>query len=176
MRNAISLNNALVDASGVNDGTIRIQGNLVTLTAGSRIVVNTLGGQDGRGIFIQSSQLDLSDSFSVSTSTVSSGDAGNILIQTSNSVKLSDPSSFIGSTVSEGATGNGGDVVIEAEKVIAQDGGQIFTSTLGDGQGGNLTIKTVTPLEAGQLVVQNGGQITGLKRKTRINKGIMNAR
>jgi filamentous hemagglutinin family protein len=156
----VSLNNALVDASGVNAGTIRIQGNRVTLTDGSRIVVNTLGGQNGRGIFIQSSQLDLSNSSSVSTSTVSSGNAGNILIQTSDSVKLSDPSSFIGSTVTEAATGNGGDVVIEAEKVIAQDGGQIFTTTLGEGQGGNLTIKTATPLEAGQLVVQNGAQIS----------------
>ncbi|GAA6619853.1 filamentous hemagglutinin N-terminal domain-containing protein [Scytonema sp. NUACC26] len=141
MRADVSLNNkAVVNASGESGGSIQVDGKRVTLANGSLIFADTLGSQNGQGIFIRASQLDISGSSSVSASTTSSGNAGTIQIQASDSVEVTGKDSFIGSVVTQSATGRTGDVSIDTTRLIARNGAQVFMNTSGKGQAGNLTV------------------------------------
>jgi large exoprotein involved in heme utilization and adhesion len=132
----------------------------------SGLVTNSIGGT-GRGgnIEINTRSLRVEAGASISSSSGLSagetlipegGPGGNITVNAKDSVSVSgtsaDPiagftfsSSVIGaSTV---GSGKGGDVTLNARRLIVRDGGFIVASTRGAGQGGNLTVTASESVE-----------------------------
>jgi filamentous hemagglutinin family protein len=82
-RSDLSLTNgAKVDVSGEGGGFIQVQGSAVTVADASEILAETEGSQNGKGIFIQASQLVVRDGSQISASGLegSQGDSGGITV------------------------------------------------------------------------------------------------
>jgi filamentous hemagglutinin family protein len=106
---------------------------------------NKVGAGD---ITIETQRVNLKDGGNISTNTSSQANAGNILIQASESVEISGISPFsvilsgVFSATSRGATGNGGNVTIETPRLFLTQGGKIeTTSAKSSGHAGNITIR-----------------------------------
>jgi len=128
---------------------------------------------NAQNLTISTRQLTVRDGGEISSSTKGTGNAGNVLIQASESVELAGggllqstgesqpqnseaqtdnfrPSSIAARTNSQGAAGN---LTIETPQLTIQDGAEVSALTTGKGRGGNISIET------GRLIVQNGGQV-----------------
>ncbi|MBF2019987.1 MAG: filamentous hemagglutinin N-terminal domain-containing protein [Hydrococcus sp. C42_A2020_068] len=110
------------------------------LTAGT-------GGKGNAGdITLATRQLLLKDGASISTTTLGDGNAGNLIVNASESVQLSgtgitnfgQQSSFL--TAGTGGKGNAGDITLATRQLLLKDGASISTTTLGEGQGGDLNV------------------------------------
>lgn len=106
---------ALVNTSGEGAGDIQLFGRRVSLTAGSRLVTNTLGVNPG----------------------------GSLLIDASESVDLAgirangNPGGLFARTLGTGAAAN---VTINTGRLTVQEGARISTATFDQGRGGNLLV------------------------------------
>jgi filamentous hemagglutinin family protein len=155
---------ALADASGAPGGSIAVQGNRVSLTDGSLLLIQNQGGQAAGSLQVNATDsLELSGISSsgrfrggLNTETIDSGQGGNIAVSTCQLVLLSGAGI---STPSYGA-GRAGNIT-----VAAADSAQLvgytanFVSTinafaLSSGNGGNIT------LSIGRLTLLNGAIIT----------------
>jgi filamentous hemagglutinin family protein len=112
----IALAQALLDVRGEGGGDVQIQGRRVTLADVSIIEASTEGSQPG----------------------------GVVSIQASESVEVIGSSIF--ADVNPGAMGAGGNLIINTQNLLVQNGSQISTSIFGTGNGGNLTV-TATNIE-----------------------------
>ncbi|AFY78189.1 filamentous hemagglutinin family N-terminal domain protein [Pleurocapsa sp. PCC 7327] len=110
------------------------------LTAGTR------GKGNAGDITLATRQLLLKDGASISTTTLRDGNAGNLIVNASESVQLSgtgitnfgQQSSFL--TAGTGGKGNAGDITLATRQLLLKDGASISTTTLGEGQGGDLNV------------------------------------
>ncbi|MCW5318219.1 filamentous hemagglutinin N-terminal domain-containing protein [Nostoc sp. KVJ3] len=107
---------ALVNASGAPGGSIEIQGQRISVSDGSAILIQNQGEQVSGGI-----NVNASDSLEVNGTSLDGRIASTLLTETLNN-------------------GNGGDITISAKRVLVQDGGQILPRTFGLGTGGNFTV------------------------------------
>ncbi|WP_237396866.1 ShlB/FhaC/HecB family hemolysin secretion/activation protein [Okeania sp. KiyG1] len=107
-----------LDMSGEGAGNFQIQGRHLEIRDGSRILANTLGGEDG------------------DTSTIRASEFIEILGTTP------DGEIFSGITVevAGGGAGKGGSLIMETKNLRLRERGEISVSTLGEGTGGDLTI------------------------------------
>ncbi|MBD3560039.1 S-layer family protein, partial [Planktothrix sp. FACHB-1355] len=89
----------------------------------------------------------------VAAFTFGSRDAGNVTVRASDFVELigseTEDNSITGlsSQVKPGATGNGGNLLVETQRLIVREGAQVSTITLGDGRGGNIIIRADQSVE-----------------------------
>jgi filamentous hemagglutinin family protein len=107
---------AVVDASGEGGGDVHLQGAQLEMTQGSVIYADTLG----------------------------SGNGGEILVRTSETVAVRDSSE-----ISAGVFGSGtaGDLMIVTGQLLVRDGAQVLAGTLGTGQGGTLSVTASDSVE-----------------------------
>ena len=170
-RSNLSLTNgAKVDVSGEGGGFIQVQGSAVTVADASEILAETEGNQDGKGIFIQASQLVVRDGSQISASGLegSEGDSGGITVNALESVELIGTSSRNQGGGSGGGQGSGsgggqgggsgddekpsklasdaqgagqaGDLIVNTRRLIVRDGARISASTIDKTGGGNLVV------------------------------------
>ncbi|MBD2544544.1 two-partner secretion domain-containing protein [Planktothricoides raciborskii] len=109
---------ASLDASGSGGGRIQIQGRNLWLRDGSAILSFTEGNQPGQ----------------------------NLTVRTTESIQLngSNPlgfASLVGTGVDVNGSNNAGTVILESNNLTLSDGAAIITSTLGQGNGGDLSIR-----------------------------------
>ncbi len=135
-----------------NAGDLTIKANSVevigvsNLTGPSGFFSSSLDQGNGGNLIIESDRLLLTDGAQVASNTLGPGDAGSIRVR-ANLVEITGESSFAPSSLSNlvqetpTATGTGGNLTIEADRLIVTNGGQIASATLGFGNAGNLTIK-----------------------------------
>ncbi|MFB2923892.1 hypothetical protein, partial [Aerosakkonema funiforme] len=103
---------------------------------------------EGGNISIDTQQLRLSDGGAISSALGGSGKAGNIEIRATE-ISVSDPAidivsktiSGITVAVAEGATGQGGNITIDSSSLRVFNGGQITSSTQGNGDAGNINLR-----------------------------------
>ena len=132
---------------------------------GSRISTQTSGTGNAGELRIESDRLTVEGGAQVSTATTGEGDAGRLniissdfvkLIGTSTSAENPQPSGLFASAEGENSSGKPGDLSIETQQVIIQDGARALTSNLGTAsEGGILTVK------ASELVQLNGTSTNG---------------
>ncbi|MGK7898340.1 MAG: filamentous hemagglutinin N-terminal domain-containing protein [Xenococcus sp. (in: cyanobacteria)] len=99
---------------------------------------------DAGDLIINTNNLFVKDGGEMNVSTFGEGGAGNIFLQKAQLVSISDVaheglsnSRLI--AITEGAS-TGGSIKIDTKKLLLENGGQILTSTFGDGEGGNIEI------------------------------------
>lgn len=154
----ISLSDSAISASDRSAGGIQVQGRRVKLTDDSNIGVSTLGSEPGGTLVVNASELvELQGGSRLLTVTQSTGDAGNLRIETGRLI-IEDGSQISASTLSEG---RGGTLSVTASDSIyligtsaVGDPSALFAVTEGTGNAGDLRIET------GQLIVEKGGQIS----------------
>ncbi|MCF2152125.1 filamentous hemagglutinin N-terminal domain-containing protein [Desmonostoc muscorum LEGE 12446] len=94
-------------------------------------------------LFLDTQRLLIQDGARVSAVTLGKGKGGSLTVSASESIKLigigtnGSPSGLFSSTLGEGDAGN---LNVDTEQLIIQDGAQIFTGTRNKGNGGNLTV------------------------------------
>ncbi|MDJ0801080.1 MAG: filamentous hemagglutinin N-terminal domain-containing protein [Calothrix sp. MO_167.B12] len=113
------INAASVDASGISAGNIQLKGQNVFLKDGSALLTNTKGnGVDGV-LNVKATELFQVSGISANGKMVSG----------------------LFADVAPGAIGKGSDIVIDANRLLVNDGGRISSSTFGWGDTGTLTVK-----------------------------------
>lgn len=125
-----------------NAGSVFIQAdNLVTLTAGAKILSSNIESAGGAGdagdIQIRTGSLVI-DNASLLSSSFGLGNAGEIIIQATNDVSLQH--SILSSTA--GIDSQGGDINIQADTLSLTEGTMLFTNTNEGKQAGNVIINT----------------------------------
>ncbi len=149
----LDVNNGGLSTAALGQGNA---GNLSVIATDSMNVVNqgyvTTSSTEGiaGNLDIETGKLSIRDNSFVFTSTVGSGDSGNLTVRKANAIEVLNGSSLSSATI---GTGKGGDVRIETENLVV-DGSKLSADTFSSGNGGNLTIET------GNLSVRNGGEIS----------------
>ncbi|MEL6459147.1 MAG: S-layer family protein, partial [Cyanobacteria bacterium J06621_15] len=109
--------------------------------------VRTGGRGNGGNITLETGRLSLRDGAIVATDTKGPGDAGNILIRSTDFVEVIGSLNFdinktqIVTAVRKNGIGKGGDLVIETKDLTIRNGGAINVGTIGISNSGNLDIK-----------------------------------
>ncbi|MEW6492880.1 MAG: S-layer family protein [Cyanobacteriota bacterium] len=133
----------LIELIGAESNDIKLFTGLLTDTESS--------GAAG-DLMIQSRRLIVRNGAQVSAATFSSGDGGNLTVNASESVELYGvtPSDFLPSglftAVQPEALGDAGDLTVNTQRLIVQDGAQIFAGA-GAGNGGKLTVNAAESIE-----------------------------
>ncbi|MBD2559722.1 filamentous hemagglutinin N-terminal domain-containing protein [Nostoc linckia FACHB-391] len=148
------------DAGNVNinvTGAIDISGKKNGFTSGIRSFVDTGTVGNGGNIFIDSGSFSVRDGAELTASTSGRGDAGNVNLQVTGAVDIAgEKNGFmagIRSSVNTRAVGNGGNIFIDSGSFSVRDGAELTTSTFGQGNAGNVTVR------ASDFVSLTGGNI-----------------
>jgi filamentous hemagglutinin family protein len=158
-----------VTASGPGGGAIALRGGNVTLRDRSRLVSDTLGSMDGRGINIEAARFSLLDRAFVASGTSGSGAGGPIEIRTAENIELQGIGfenfrqrildsgaaqkppdlAFRESTIITGTLGAGtaGEIALDTKRLTIREGSAILNPTLGTGDGGSVTIRAKESVE-----------------------------
>lgn len=116
--------------------------------AGQNITGN--GGQ----LTITTPSLSLTNGGQLTAQTDGAGNAGQIKATVRDTVLLDGAGSGILSNTLAGSTGNGGNIVIDPERVVIRNGARIAVDSKGTGTAGEITLR------AGSLVLDNRGLIS----------------
>jgi len=132
----ITANQTLMDVSGQGGGGVFIRGGQFFMD-NATIQANTMADRHGKGIDVKLTEsLDIKGNIiAILSNTMGSGKAGTITI-TVPDLRIAE--SFIRS--SSLSSGDAGDIVIEAQKISLDKGGDINNDTFVNGQGGDITI------------------------------------
>jgi filamentous hemagglutinin family protein len=126
---------------------------------GGDITVDVAGESSAGDISIDAREVRVINGAQIRASTQNlggvegSGDAGNITIRASELVEVTgiiletDDPSKIETTVRQGTSGDGGDLLIETDRLIVSNGAQIQAGAFGAGQGGSLTVNATESVE-----------------------------
>ncbi|MDY6900359.1 MAG: S-layer family protein, partial [Cyanobacteriota bacterium] len=107
---------SLIDASGINTGSVIVHGKNVTFSDGSKIVIQNQGLETSGNIYINASDL-----LKISGRKLDENVASGLLIDT------------VGKA-------NNGDIILEGKNLIVENAGLISNYTYGSGSGGNINL------------------------------------
>jgi filamentous hemagglutinin family protein len=148
--------------------------------AGGLFTDVSIGGQGNAGnLTINTKRLSVSDGSKIQASTFGEGNAGDLTIRASDVDVFETPiynvySTGIFAEVSQAidpdspeiilakGKGNAGNLTIETERLKIRDGGQVSTSTYGEGNAGILTVKASDSIEVSGRI-QNANELTTSK-------------
>jgi filamentous hemagglutinin family protein len=142
---------------------------------GTYIAALSYGSGRAGDLTIQAQSLKLVNSAQIATSTFASGNAGNLIVRAANEVEVSGfkPSIFLGefyifssalfADADIGSTGNGGNVLIETNRLRVTDGGRISASvqSTSSGNAGSLTIRA-QDMQVDGVVIDQVGALSGV--------------
>ena len=151
---AQNLSFILSDISGVgNGGSITINASEQVSIDGGNLNVSIGEGAEGTGgdLEINTSNFSLKGGSFLSADTRGDGNAGNVIINATETLILEDARIF--NRVRRKAEGNAGNIVVNTSSLFLQDDSQILANTRGDGNAGNIVINTDI------LSLTNGAQI-----------------
>ncbi|WDD32955.1 filamentous hemagglutinin N-terminal domain-containing protein [Nostoc sp. UHCC 0926] len=134
-----------------NAGSVFVQAKDSVSLAGSgtAILSNVNRGAVGKGgeIDITAGSLFLTNGAALILSTSGQGNAGNIFVQTKDSVSLAGSGTDIFSTVNRGGVGKGGDIDISSRSFSVTGGAELAASTQGRGNAGNILVNATDFVE-----------------------------
>lgn len=135
-----------------------------------------VGTGKGGDIKITAGSLSISNGAAIDASTYQNADAGNVTIDASDTVSLSGQGSEISSIVADSGVGNGGSISIRSRQLTLSDTALLTTSTVGNGNAGNITINTTDAVgvssgaiirslangqgDAGNVTITAGGKVS----------------
>ncbi|MBR8841199.1 MAG: S-layer family protein, partial [Stigonema ocellatum SAG 48.90 = DSM 106950] len=126
--------------------TIKLDGIVGNAIAGIQSDLLTGAGKGG-DIFVTTGSLSVTNGAQLSANTDGRGNAGNITINARDTVTFdgvgnneSLPPSGASTVVVSNGIGNGGDIRVSARELLLKNGGQLGTSSFGQGKAGNIQI------------------------------------
>ncbi len=144
---------ATLTFSDGNAGNLAIKGENVELIGTSpngfpsSFFASADRGSTGNGgnLTIEADRLFIADGAQILSNTFGDGDAGNVTVKAENvelvGTSSEDFPSSLSASVEEEATGNGGNLIIETEKLQVRDGAQIAVATAGEGNAGAMQVR-----------------------------------
>ncbi|YAF99528.1 MAG: filamentous hemagglutinin N-terminal domain-containing protein (plasmid) [Nodularia sp. CChRGM 3473] len=164
-------------------GNLAVSANLVELNGASPdgfllsgLYTSALPGATGDSgdLTIKTGRLLVKDGAQISSGSLGAGSGGDLTVLSRNSVEVTGISSInntrfpsaIGTVAFLGGTSNGGNLTLETQKLIIQDGALISTATLGQGAGGTLSIKA-NSVELSNPSLPNFRGLSGLSSRSR---------
>jgi filamentous hemagglutinin family protein len=142
-----SILETIVGLEAIGDaGSLTIETAQLTLNDDAEITTSTLGQGNAGAITLETAELTLNDGSRISTSTLGQGNAGALSVRATESVTLSglDDNGFgssLQTLVSLEAIGDAGNLTIETANLTLNDGASIDSSTFGQGNAGDLTVR-----------------------------------
>ncbi|MEH2084421.1 MAG: filamentous hemagglutinin N-terminal domain-containing protein [Nostoc sp.] len=134
-----------------NAGSVFVQAKDSVSLAGSGtgILSNVSSEAVGKGgeIDITAGSLFLTNGAALISSTSGQGNAGNVFVQTKDSVSLAGSGTDIFSTVNRGGVGKGGDIDISSRSFSVTGGAELSASTQGQGNAGNILVNATDSVE-----------------------------
>ncbi|MEH2463013.1 two-partner secretion domain-containing protein [Nostoc sp.] len=134
-----------------NAGSVFVQAKDSVSLAGSGtgIFSNVSSEAVGKGgeINITAGSLFLTNGAALISSTSGQGNAGNVFVQTKDSVSLAGSGTDIFSTVNRGGVGKGGDIDISSRSFSVTGGAELAASTQGRGNAGNILVDATDSVE-----------------------------
>ena len=173
----ITLQNSLLEASGIENGSIYLQGNLVTLSQESEIRVDNLGDLNNGEINLEVNDLVIKESAGIYSLAAAAGDGADINIQARESISVTGKGDdlfqeFIGQNLQSGSNldvertstieattaglGNSGNLNLTAQNLTVDSGARVVSSTGGEGDTGNININV-----ADTFNLRSAGLLTG---------------
>lgn len=159
------------DESNGQGGDIKVTTSVLHLSNGAVISARTRNDFRGGDIIVDTNSLEISGGGQILTTAYSSGLAGNITVNATDSITISgsDPTfearlaqfrrpkvdpvnaaSGIFANTDNGSTGGGGNIGITSGQLLVRDGGQVSVSSIGFGSAGSLKI------DANSVLLDNG--------------------
>nr|WP_245940177.1 S-layer family protein [Stenomitos frigidus] len=108
---------------------------------GAQISAATSDRGAGGSITVNADRLEATNGGQLNTTTSSSGQAGNITANVIHSVTLTGANSGLFASTTERSTGDGGNITIDPRVVLIQDGAKVAVNSDGDGRGGDIRIQ-----------------------------------
>ncbi|MBW4682953.1 MAG: filamentous hemagglutinin N-terminal domain-containing protein [Microcoleus vaginatus WJT46-NPBG5] len=104
------------------------------------------GSGDGGNLTVETARLSLLDGAAITSSTLGQGNGGNLSVRATESVTLSGLDAYgfgsiLRAAVAPQAIGDAGSLTVETARLSLLDGAAIISSTLGQGNGGNLSVR-----------------------------------
>jgi len=152
------------------DEEVKINGVVFgTINRPSSILARVQPGASGTGgnITIDTKKLQVLNGGQISASTIGQGDAGLMALNASQEVRVKGVvfdslgnafRSGLYAEVNSGASGNGGNLIIDTNKLLVSSGSQISVSTFSLGNGGNVRINATESVEVSGVVFGNDGR------------------
>ncbi len=132
----------------------------ITFQNNSQILSNTSSKGNAGNIAVTAGQnITFKNNSQITAQTSSDGKAGNIDLKAGNSILFTAGTGLFANTT-KGSKGDGGNITIDPQSVILQDGATIAVGSLGSGIGGNISIL------ANYLSLFNGSSITASTANT----------
>jgi large exoprotein involved in heme utilization and adhesion len=125
---------------------------------GSQVFPGAVG--NGGSITISTGTLSLSNDAQLVANTSGQGNAGNVMINATDSVSLDGANTGIGSQVFPGAVGNGGSINIITGTLSASGGAILATNTNGRGNAGDVMISATDSVSLDGVGIDT--QVTGI--------------
>ena len=138
---------------------------------GTQIVSESKGSGDGGLISIRAGQIHLNKGARISTMTYSSGDAGDITLNSENDVRLKGSQTGIYAGAQTSSAGEGGNITLIGRRLVMSDEAMIHSSSQGSGNAGQINVKTTKSIVLKDSAIKTesefagGGSITLLTRK-----------
>uniref|UniRef100_A0A8J6ZS51 Filamentous hemagglutinin N-terminal domain-containing protein n=1 Tax=Desmonostoc muscorum LEGE 12446 TaxID=1828758 RepID=A0A8J6ZS51_DESMC len=155
-----------LEAANQQSGTQGNSGNLTIRATESVNITNTGGiSTSGTGkafggtLFIDTRQLNLQNQSNIFTNTLGSGNAGFLHIRATDALAVSG-NSKIYTQAEPGSTGNGGNILLQTERLAITDRADVSSATLGKGRGGDIQIQT------NSFLLTNSGRVNSISEGT----------
>ena len=155
-----------VETTGIgNAGNISFSTKQLTLTDGVLVSASTSGTGKAGDISIKANNFNLSNGARIQTTTSSFGNSGEIKVIVDDKFSITGNNTGLFANTEITSTGKGGNIFIDPQLVLLQDGATITASSLGSGIGGDVTIfaKNLSLLNNSSIKAEtastNGGNI-----------------
>ncbi|MBT9315639.1 beta strand repeat-containing protein [Leptothoe spongobia] len=153
-----------------NGGELRLNVGELVLRDGAQASTSTFGDGNSGDLVVMTTELVLREGSQVISSTFGgSGNSGDLVVMTIDSVDIAGFNTFSGDVFSSGlfssaepdSTGNAGNLSVTTPRLSVVLGGKVAVNTLGEGDGGNITIRA-EEIEVADPIVDFVGAVSGL--------------
>ncbi len=171
----LTVQDSLIETTTWEDGdagNININANSIDLIQDNKVTglfSRTVFSSGNAGTLdINTNRLTIQNGAQISVTTFGSGEGGNLTVNASESVEIigrsvnGKASGLFAQSVGGNASGNAGDLQINTEKLIVQDGGKISVGAIenSEGNGGELAINASDSIEVSGFGLDEQGEIT----------------
>jgi filamentous hemagglutinin family protein len=157
---------AVVESRGADTGDIEIQARNISVLKGSSITILTSKGKSN-SLTLTANRLTVNNGGQIGSVILGSGQGGNINL-VANEIFVGEPfvfavddfiSSYIYAQVAPMSTGDGGNINLKTNKLNIDDGGGIFTDTVGSGNGGDLQINATESINLTGTLAESASNV-----------------